>query len=72
MLNNPLYENQTISLFSYGKSGDVAEGSHDGRHVAPGVVKNYGYALAPKIVAPHLKDFNDFFVEFCSTKMLKP
>lgn len=79
MVNNPLHENQTIYciyiyLFSYGKSGDVAEGfvflvpkttwvrtSHDGRHVAPGVVKNYGYALAPKIVAPHIKDFNDFF-----------
>ena len=24
-----------------------------------GVVKNYGYALAPKIVAPHLKELLD-------------
>lgn len=28
-----------------------------GSRGSPGVVKNYGYALAPKIVAPQLKDF---------------
>ena len=42
-------------LFSFQAWGFAKQLLHR-RSSLPGVVKNYGYALAPKIVAPHLKE----------------